>query len=177
MVVEGGEGQEEVPDLLFHLERPGVRPVDLVDQNDRALLPLDRLLQDEAGLGKGSLRGIHEEQHALDHRQDAFHLGAEVAVPRSIDDVDDGVAIPNRRVLGEDRDPALALEVPRVHDQLRDLLADAERPALLQERVDERRLAVVDVGHDGKTAPVRADAGSGDGNRRSFHGFGHILDE
>jgi len=94
-------------------------------------------------------------------------------VARRVDDVDDGVPVSNRRVLGEDRDAPLLLEVPGVHDQLRDLLADAERPALFQERVDERRLAVVDVRHDGKTAPVRADAGSGDG--RSFHGFGHIL--
>ena len=134
---------------------------------------LDRLLQDEAGLRKRTLRSVHEQQHALDHRQDALDLRAEVAVARRVDDVDDGVAVVDRRVLGEDRDPALLLELARVHDELVDVLADAERAALLQERVDERRLAVVDVRHDGEPAPVGADAGSGDG--RSFHGFGHIL--
>ena len=34
------------------------------------------------------------------------------------------------------------------------MLADAERPALLQERVDERRLPVVDVRDDGDRAAV-----------------------
>ncbi len=173
VVVQGGERKEEVADLLLHFERPRVRPVDLVDQDDRPLLPLDRLLQHESRLGQRALRGVHQKQNALDHRQDAFDLRAEVAVPRRVDDVDDGVAISNRRVLGEDGDPALFLEVPGVHDELRDLLADAEGPALLQERVDERRLSVVDVRHDGQTAPVFADAGEGDGRR--FHAFSHIL--
>ena len=59
-------------------------------------------------------------------------------------------------VLGEDRDAALALELAGVHDEIGDVLAHAERAALFQQRVDQRRLAVVDVGHDGDAPPVGA---------------------
>ena len=65
-------------------------------------------------------------------------------------------AEPDRRVLGEDRDALLALEVDRVHHALGDVLVLAERAGLPEHRVDERRLAVVDVGDDGDVAEVVA---------------------
>ena len=58
-------------------------------------------------------------------------------------------------VLGEDRDAALALELVAVHGALGDALVGAERAALVQQRVDQRGLAVVDVGDDGDVAPER----------------------
>ena len=66
------------------------------------------------------------------------------------------VAVPDGGVLGEDRDALLALEVHRVHHALGDVLVGAERARLPQHRVDERRLAVVDVRHDGDVADVVA---------------------
>ena len=54
----------------------------------------------------------------------------------------------DRRVLGEDRDAALALERVGVERALLHDLAAAERAGLLEQAVDERGLAVVDVGHD-----------------------------
>ena len=149
VVLLGRERQEEVVDLLLDLRRPRVGAVDLVDQHDRPLAALERLLQDEAGLRQRALGGVDEEQDALDHRQDALDLRAEVPVARRVDDVDDDVLVVDRRVLGEDRDAPLLLELARVHDELVHVLADAERAALLEQGVDERRLAVVDVRHDG----------------------------
>ena len=58
-------------------------------------------------------------------------------------------------VLGENRDAALALEVGVVHRALGDPLVGAEDPALVEHRVDQRRLAVIDVGDDGDVAPER----------------------
>ena len=58
-------------------------------------------------------------------------------------------------VLRQDRDAALALEVGVVHRPLGHPLVGAERPALVQQRVDQRGLAVVDVGDDGDVAPQR----------------------
>src|SRR5262249_13809669 len=58
------------------------------------------------------------------------------------------------RVLREDRDALLALEVHRVHDPLGHVLVRAEGAGLPQHRVDERRLAVIDVRHDGDVADV-----------------------
>ena len=59
----------------------------------------------------------------------------------------------------EDRDAALALEIVRVHRALGDDLAGAERAGLLEQAVDERGLAVIDVRDDGDVA----DAWSGHG--------------
>ena len=74
---------------------------------------------------------------------------------RRVDDVDQQVVVVDGRVLGQDRDAALALEIVAVHRALGDPLVGAERAALMQQRVDQRRLAVIDVGDDGDVAPKR----------------------
>jgi hypothetical protein len=74
-------------------------------------------------------------------------------VARGIDDVDEGVAIVDGGVLGEDRDAALAFEVGIVHRPLGDPLVGPENSALMEERVHERGLAVVDVRDDRHIAP------------------------
>ena len=50
--------------------------------------------------------------------------------------------------LGEDGDAALALEVVAVHGAFGDVLVGAEGAGLLQQVVDQRRLAVIDVRDD-----------------------------
>ena len=64
-------------------------------------------------------------------------------------------------VLGENRDPALTLELVAIHGALGDPLVGAKRPALVQQRVDERRLAVVDVRDDRDVPDVQAGRHSG----------------
>ncbi len=58
-------------------------------------------------------------------------------------------------VLRQDGDAALALEVGVVHRPLGDALIGSENAALMHEGIDERGLAVVDVGDDGDIAPER----------------------
>ena len=125
----------------------------------------ERLAQDEAGLGEGALRGVDEEEHAVDHGQAPFHLTAEVGVPGGVDDVDLDAAPAHGRVLGQDGDALLALEVARVHDTVGELLVGAEGAGLAQHGVDQRRLAVVDVGHDGDVADVLAGSHGGANDR------------
>ena len=138
----------------------GVRAVDLVDHEDHRQLGLECLAQHEAGLGEWALAGVDEQQHAVDHRQRPLDFAAEVSVAGRVDDVDRhrriAVAIADRRVLGEDRDALLTLEVHRVHHPLGDVLVGPERPGLPQHLVDKRRLAMVDVGDDGDVAQVVA---------------------
>ena len=115
---------------------------------------LECLAQDEPRLRQRALGRVDEQQDAVDHRQSALDLAAEVGVARRVDDVDLHVAALHRGVLGEDRDALLALEVTGVHDALGDVLVLPERAGLPEHRVDERRLAVVDVGDDGDVAQV-----------------------
>ena len=63
-------------------------------------------------------------------------------------------AVADRGVLGEDRDALLALEVIESMTRSVDVLVGAERAGLPQHGVDERGLAVVDVGDDGDVAQV-----------------------
>ena len=147
--------------LLFDLGDAGVRTVGLVHEQDHGKLRLERLAQHEPGLRQRALARIDEEDDAVDHRQAALDLAAEVRVPGGVDHVDrhgalGGVlaAVGDRRVLGEDRDALLALEIVRVHGALLHVLVRAEGAGLTQHRVHEGRLAVVDVGNDRDVAEV-----------------------
>jgi hypothetical protein len=80
-------------------------------------------------------------------------------VPRRVDDVELHPTDADGRVLREDGDPLLALEIHRVHDAFVDVLVLAEGSGLPQQCVDERRLAVVDMGDDRNIAEVVATGG------------------
>ena len=60
----------------------------------------------------------------------------------------------DRGGLGEDGDAALALEVVGIHGALDHALVLAVGAGLLQQPVDQRGLAVVDVGDDGDVAKI-----------------------
>ena len=125
----------------------------LIDEDHRQFR-LERLAQHEARLRQRPLGGVDQEQDAVDHRQPALDLAAEIGVAGGVDDVELDAAVVDRGVLGEDRDPLLALEVHRVHHPLGDVLALAEGAGLPQHLVDQGRLAVVDVGDDGDVSEV-----------------------
>ena len=69
--------------------------------------------------------------------------------------------------LGEDGDPALFLEVVRIHRPLLDALVVAEGARLAEELVDERRLAVIDVRDDRHVAQVHVDFSGKNVSRRT----------
>ena len=56
--------------------------VDLIYYHDDPVAQLQGLGQHEAGLRHGALRGVHQQDDAVDHLQDALHLAAEVGVSR-----------------------------------------------------------------------------------------------
>ena len=82
------EVEEQLVGLVDHLGDPGVRPVHLVDDQDHRQLRLQRLAQHEPGLRQRALAGVDEQHDAVDHRQAALDLAAEVGVARGVDDVD-----------------------------------------------------------------------------------------
>jgi hypothetical protein len=123
---------------------------------------LEGLLKDEPGLGHRPLGGVHQEEHAVRHRQHPLHLAAEVGVAGGVDQVDlhdlpgGGVGVVDGDVLGEDRDAPLALQGVGVEEGVLRHLALAEVAALAQQGVDEGGLAVVDVGDDRHVSDVVA---------------------
>ena len=92
-------------------------------------------------------------------REDALDLGAEIGVARRVDDVDvRGLALAvgplDRGAFGEDGDAPLLLQVVRIHRALFDALVVAEGARLAEKLVDERGLAMIDVGDDRHVAKV-----------------------
>ena len=148
------ERREQVEHLVVHRVRALVGPIDLVDHHDRAQPQAQRLAEHELGLRHRALGGIDQQQHAVDHGQDALDLAAEIGVARRVDDVDARALPDHGGAFRQDRDAALALEVVPVQRALGDLLIGAEGPALLEQAVDQGGLAVVDVGDDGDVAQI-----------------------
>ena len=154
LLLAGVERGEQVEHLVDHLRRPGVRAVDLVDHHDRLESHLQRLGHHELGLRQRSLGGIDQHQGTVDHVENALDLAAEVGVTRRIDDVDAGALPDDRRGLGQDRDAALALEIVGVHRALDDALVFPVGTGLLQQPIDQRSLAVIDMRDNGDVAKI-----------------------
>ena len=99
---------------------------------------------------------IDQNDRAVGHADDTFDLAAEIGVARGVDDVDFHALVGEGNVFGENGDTALALEVVAIEHAFVIKLAGAELAALLENAIDERRLAVIDVGDDDDVADVGA---------------------
>src|SRR5690606_28424733 len=150
--------QQQVVGLLDDLGDPRVGAVDLVHHEHDGQARLEGLAEHEPGLRERTLARVDEQHHAVDHRHAALDLTAEVGVAGGVDDVDGdrtvGGASADGRVLGQDRDALLPLQFAGVHHAIHRFGAFAERARLPQHGVDQRRLAVVDVSHDGDVPEV-----------------------
>ena len=119
------------------------------------LRPILSALRDhELGLRHRPFGRVDEHDRAVHHAQDALDLAAEIGVAGGVDDVDAGVLPDDRGRLGQDGDAALLLEIVRIHRALFHALVFAEAAGLLEQLVDEGRLAMVDVGDDGDVAQL-----------------------
>ena len=149
LLVSGVQIHQKLQHLVNDLVHPLVGAVDLVDHHDDPVAQLQRTAQHKAGLGHGPLSGVHQQDNAVDHFQDALHLTAEVGMARRVHDVDLGVAVLDGGVLGQNGDATLTLQIVGVHDTLHRLLILPVHATLLEHLVHQRGLAVVHVGDDG----------------------------
>ena len=121
--------------------------VDLVEGGHDLLVVLEGLIGVGERLGLDALGGVDEQHHPLAGGQAAADLVAEVHVAGGVDEVD-GVAVPvHPDVLGLDGDAPLPLDVHGV-EVLLPHVAGVDGAGQFEDPVRERRLAVVDVGHD-----------------------------
>ena len=127
----------------------------------------ERLLEHEARLRLRALRSVHHQQHAVHHAEHTLDLATEVRVTRRVDDVDLDVIVLDSGVLGEDGDATLLLLIVAVHQTV--VLAERLPELLLQHRVHQGSLSVVDVRHDRNVADVGARAIHGDVARALTH--------
>ncbi len=125
------------------------RFIDLVQDHDRPVAELQRLFENEPRLWHRPFLCIDHEEHAVYRPQHPLDLGAEIRVARRINDVDLGVLVGARSVLGVDGDTALLLKRIAVH---RHTLG--HRAGLAQDGVGQRGLAMIDMGYDSNVADL-----------------------
>ena len=145
---------KEVKHRVDHFDVALFRLVDLVDADDRAKADFQRFRHHEFCLRHRAFCGVDQHDGAVDHVQDAFDFAAEVGVSGRVDDVDADVVPDDRSGLRQDGDAALTLQIVGIHHSFGRGFVLAERARLFEQAVDQRGLAVVDVGDDGDVAQL-----------------------
>ena len=152
LFVGGAEAVEEVEGFVQHPVGPRTGAVDFVDNDDGVQPHVEGFLGDEAGLRHGAVHGIHQEEDAVHHGEDALDFTPEVGVSGGIYDVDLVVFPADSGVFRHDGDAAFAFEVHGVHHAFVDFGALSKGVGLAEELVNEGGFAVVNVGDDGDVA-------------------------
>ncbi len=141
-------------DLAHRAVEVGAGTVHLVDQRHDRHVVLLRLPPHRLGLGLDLADRAEDRDRAVEHPQTALHLGGEVDMSRSVDDVH-AVPLPvagGRRA--GDGDAAFALLLHPVHGRralvgVADLVVDA---GIEEDALGQRRLSGVDMRHDADVA-------------------------
>ena len=155
----GAEFDHQVEDAVGDDGGRAVGLIDLVDHQDHLEAGLDGFAQHETRLRQTAFEGVDQHERTVRHLEHALDLTAEVGVARRIDDVDADVAggraqIVDRAVLREDSNAAFFFLILRVHHAIDDGRLGVVGAALLEQRVDQRGLAMVDVRDDGDVTDV-----------------------
>src|SRR5208282_2856172 len=148
----GVEIDKEVVNFVENFLRAGVGTVDLVDDENRLQVRLERLAEHVASLRQRAFAGIYQQHDSVDHLEGAFDFAAKIGVAGRVHDIDFYAGIKHSRILGKNSDAALAFQIVRVHDALGHGLVVAEGATLSKHGVNQRGFAVVHVGNDGDVA-------------------------
>ena len=148
------ELHQQLEDFVVHLGWLSVFAVNFIDDEHDFEAVGESFAEHEAGLGLGTVIGVDQEEYAIDHAEGAFDFAAEVSVAGGVDDVD-GLILPvNGSVFGLNGDALLFLEVHGVHGAFFHALIGAVNAAFLEQFVDQRSFAVVNVGDNSDIADV-----------------------
>ena len=153
---------KQVKGLVQRTLGVGVLAIHFVNHNDCTVAHLKCLAQHKARLWHRTFRRIHQQHHTVNHVQHALHLAAKIRMARSVHDVDlhlhliGGIRHNHSRILGQNCDAALALQIIGVHHALDDLLILTKHARLPQQPVHQRGLAMVNVGNDRNIAKIHA---------------------
>ena len=145
LFIRGVQIHQQLKHLIHDLVNTLVRAVDLIEDDDDPMPQLESPAQHEARLGHGPLRGVHQQDDAVHHFQDALHFPAEIGMARGIHNVDLRIAVKHGGVLCHNRNAALALEVVGVHDAVDNFLILAVHAGLFEHLVHQRGFSMVNM--------------------------------
>ncbi len=148
LVIRGVEGAHQVKHLLLHLLRTAVQLIDLVHHDDRLLPHLDGLLKHKTRLRHTALERIDEKQHSVGHVKHTLDLASEIAVPRSVYNIDFHPFVGYGHILCKNCDAPFPFEVIAVKNQFFEVFLSPDQIRLINHPVNKCSLAVVDVRDD-----------------------------
>ena len=111
LLFRGIEAEHQVEYHFVHFLGATVGFVHLIHHHDGFQANLKRFLKHEARLRHRSFESVDQQDTAIGHVEHTFHFAAEVAVPRSINNVDFGSFIVDGNVLRQDRYPSFTFQV------------------------------------------------------------------
>ena len=152
LFVGGAEAVKEVKGFVQYPVGTRTGAVDFVDDDDGMQSHVEGFLGDEAGLWHRAVHGVHQQENAVNHGEDALDFAAEVGVSGGINDVDLVVFPADGGVFRHDGDAAFAFEVHGVHHAFVHFGALGEGVGLAEELVNQGGFAMVYVGDDGDVA-------------------------
>ena len=154
----GGINADDVLDFFLGGVGIGACQVHLVENRHDFNTQIDSRIAVGHRLCFHALSGVDHQKSSFAGRQRAAHLIGEVDVPRSVDQIEFvnltvlGLVLKTGR-LSLNRDAAFALEIHAV-EHLFAHLSIAQTTATLNQTVSQRRLAMVDMGNDGKITDI-----------------------
>ena len=154
LIVIRVQGGEKVETLIKRTVWFRVRFIDLVEHHDGAQAKRERFGRHEFGLRHRAFGRVHQEDHTINHGEDAFHLAAKVGVTRRIHDVDTVTFPFHGGRFGENGDPALTFQIVAIHGAFVHGLVLTERTGLFEQFVNQGGFPVVNVGDDGDIAQI-----------------------
>ena len=146
--VGGAQRYKEIENLVHDPVGARRRFIYFIDDQDNRQMARQGFFEHEIGLRHGPFLGIHQQQGAVGHLQDSFDFAAKIGVAGRINDIDGMIRVAEGAVFRSDRDAPLAFEIGAVHQPFGNHLVVAERTALAQKLIHQRRFAVVHVRDD-----------------------------
>ena len=148
LILSRSKREHKVKDLLLHLVRAAIELINLIDHHNRFLTHLDSFLKHKSCLRHTALKRIYKEKYTISHIKHTLNLSTEVAMARSIDDIDLYTLIYYRHILRKNSDTSFSLKVIIIQDKLSQLLLLTRLTRLIDHPVHKSRLSMIDVGDD-----------------------------
>ena len=150
----GVQVEQQLKHLVHDLMHTGVRPVDLVDDNDDLVAKLQRLLQHEARLRHRAFESVNEQQTSVCHVEHTLHLTSEVRVSRSVYNIYLGSFPVYRNVLRKNGYTSLTLQVVAVEHLAAQVLSVTEQVTGQHHFVHKCGLTMVYVGNNSYVSDI-----------------------
>ena len=140
--------KKKLKHLVTDLIKTCIGTVNLVNNDDNAVVHRKCLLKHESGLGHRALCRVDEKDNTVNHLKDTLNLATEVCVSGGVNHVDLNTLIVNSSILCKNGNATLSFEIVRVHYSFLGLLILAIDTALTKHLVNQGGLAVVNVSNN-----------------------------